>query len=425
MRLSPAEKMRCLYLAFLAVAGLVFLLSPRQHVDAATGINKQINFQGKVVNANATNVANGDYSFLFCIYTTASSATPCTAGANNDAIWRESKTLTVTDGIFRTALGDTTAFPGSVDFNTDNIYLGINFNGDGEMTPRVRFTAVPYAFNAEKVGGLTVTNTTGTLTIPNAKTISFGDAFTTSGANPLTLTTTGTTDVTLPTGGTLLTNTTASNQTVTSTQSTGTVFGITDSTALTGAIKGLVITLSGANAQDQTGLEFNLSNASGTNLNDIVGTASSWKVSKAGALTVASCTGCGGGSQTPWTQNIDADNFSLLDLGTNITSRAGLTVTSTTGNINLQAAGTATTGNVQIGAGGAGSTTPDLLVLDVKSDAEGSLAGTNGAMYYNASTNKFRCYQNSTWTDCIGTGGSGVPKESHVIFFAESSALSF
>lgn len=163
----------CLHFAFLTVFLLLSLslsLSPTQ-VLAATGINKQINFQGKVVNANGTNVANGDYSFLFCLYTTASPATACTAAANNDAVWRESKTLTVTDGIFRTGLGDTTALPGSVDFNTDNIYLGTNFNSDGQMTPLVRFTAVPYAFNALKVAGLTVTDTTGTLTVPNGATI--------------------------------------------------------------------------------------------------------------------------------------------------------------------------------------------------------------------------------------------------------------
>ena len=53
--------------------------------------------------------------------------------------------------------------------------------------------------------GLTVSPTTGTLTIPNGKTVSFADAFTTSGAFPITLTATGATTLTLPTTGTLAT----------------------------------------------------------------------------------------------------------------------------------------------------------------------------------------------------------------------------
>ncbi len=70
----------------------------------------------------------------------------------------------------------------------------------------------------------------------------------------------------------------------------------------------------------------------------------------------------------------------------------------------MQPLGSGTTGDVQIGEGGTGSTTPDLFKLDVKSNA-GDPTGANGAMYYNASTNKFRCFQASAWADCIGAGG--------------------
>jgi hypothetical protein len=96
--------------------------------------------------------------------------------------------------------------------------------------------------------------------------------------------------------------------------------------------------------------------------------------------------------------------------GASLTLTAGAASTwgTTVGNLDLQVAGDATTANVQIGAGGAGSTTPDLLVLDIKSDAEGAFAGTNGAMYYNADSNTFRCYQNGAWTDCVGGGGSSI-----------------
>lgn len=231
---------RTAYLCFLGLFLLIFTTS----AQAATGINQKINFQGKVVNSDGTNVADGNYDFVFSIYTVSS------AGS---AVWTETwnsgtSQVAVADGIFQVALGTHTALPGSIDFNTDNIYLGVNFNSDGEMSPRVQFTAVPYAMNSLTVGGLTVTDTTGTLTVAAGKTIAFADAFTTSGANPLTLTTTGTTDVTLPTTGTLATlagSETLSNKTISAVsvdsgsgtiQTTGSVLGNAIDRSTSGAL---------------------------------------------------------------------------------------------------------------------------------------------------------------------------------------------
>ncbi len=185
------------YLSTLFVlACLISLFSCVKKVNAV-GVPPLMNFQGKVVNKTAgTNITNGSYSFTFSLYTQSS------GGVN---IWTETKSVTVTNGIFQINLGDTTTLPGSVDFNNENLYLGINFNGDGEMSPRIRLTSVPYALNAQKVAGLSVTNTTGTLTIPNGETISFGGSFSTSGSNDVSFTTSGTTTLTLPTAGTLAT----------------------------------------------------------------------------------------------------------------------------------------------------------------------------------------------------------------------------
>ena len=80
-------------------------------------------------------------------------------------------------------------------------------------------------------------------------------------------------------------------------------------------------------------------------------------------------------------------------------------INSGTGGINLEAAGTATTDTIQIGQGGGGGTTPDLFALDVKSST-GDPTGFEGGMYYNTADNKFRCFQNAAWTDCISAGGS-------------------
>lgn len=183
---------------FTLVLGVVFRLHT---VYAAAGINQQINFQGKLVTSSGLNVSNGSQTVVFTIYDRASGGT---------ALWTESQSVTTTDGIFSVQLGSVTPIPSTFNFNWDGLYLGIKVGADNEMTPRIRLAAVPYAFNAQKVAGLTVqdtsgnASTSGTLQIANNKTVSFGDAFTTS-ANALTLTTSGITNVTLPTTGTLAT----------------------------------------------------------------------------------------------------------------------------------------------------------------------------------------------------------------------------
>lgn len=122
-------------------------------VFGAAGINKTINFQGKIVNSDGTNVEDGSYDVAFGLYTAASGGSPT---------WTEtwssgSAQVSVLDGIFQVSLGAHTALPGDVDFNSDNIYLGVNFDGDGEMEPRIRLSAVPQAFNSDKVDGLDAT----------------------------------------------------------------------------------------------------------------------------------------------------------------------------------------------------------------------------------------------------------------------------
>jgi hypothetical protein len=144
-----------LFIAPALVGGFIFVAQK----PAYAANPNLINFQGKVVNGSGTvspdtNVTNNSYTFRFCLYTTATPATPCSAGANNDAVWRESKTLTVTNSIFQTELGDTTTM---IDVSAyTNLYLGINFNSDaaGEMTPRIHLDSVPYALNSDKLGGL-------------------------------------------------------------------------------------------------------------------------------------------------------------------------------------------------------------------------------------------------------------------------------
>ncbi len=61
---------------------------------------------------------------------------------------------------------------------------------------------------------------------------------------------------------------------------------------------------------------------------------------------------------------------------------------------------------------GAPSENPTLFVLGTKTSA-GDPAGTNGAMYYNTNTNKFRCYENNAWINCSAAGGAGTGDITH------------
>ena len=133
-------------LFLLAIVFVSLFMLHSSHAHAAVGINPQINFQGKLANPNGTNVTDGTYSIVFSLYSVAS-------GGSN--VWTETQgSVSVADGIFQVSLGSVTTLPASVDFNSDSLYLGIKVGADLEMTPRIRFTASPYAFNSNQLNGL-------------------------------------------------------------------------------------------------------------------------------------------------------------------------------------------------------------------------------------------------------------------------------
>jgi hypothetical protein len=144
---------RVLLFAAFIVAGVIMpLLLPSR---GSAAINQQINFQGKLTNPDGTNVTDGTYSIRFRIYTSTAptdATNPCTA---NSCQWEETQgSVSVADGIFQVALGSGTALPGNVDFNSSALHLGIKVGSDPEMSPRVQFTAAPYAFNSSMLGGI-------------------------------------------------------------------------------------------------------------------------------------------------------------------------------------------------------------------------------------------------------------------------------
>ena len=128
------------------------------HVYAATSDN--LNFQARLLNASGSTVSDGYYNIQFKLYDNA------TAGTN---LWTETyydsngvtagndNRVRVVNGYFSVNLGSQTSFP-AIDWE-QNIWLTMNVGGsaqtatptyDGEMTPRVKLTAVPYALQAKK-----------------------------------------------------------------------------------------------------------------------------------------------------------------------------------------------------------------------------------------------------------------------------------
>lgn len=137
----------------------IFLATPfffSLTAEAATGINKQINFQGKLVDSSGLNVADNTYSVIFTLYDAPS-------GGNN--LWQETDNVTTNAGIFQVALGAVNTNLGNVNFNSDTLYLGIKVGADAEMTPRIRFSSVPYALNAGSLSGVVATQSASGFTM--------------------------------------------------------------------------------------------------------------------------------------------------------------------------------------------------------------------------------------------------------------------
>lgn len=150
---------------FVGVLFACLFVYARSPVNAATGINKQINYQARLLNNQGAVVPDGTYNVEFKIYQdgtgcVSSGSSPC----GGTLKWTETRTggdkVTVKNGYFSVALGSVTAFGTSVDWNQDSLWLSINIGGtgtptwDGEMLPFRQLAATPYALNAGQLGGL-------------------------------------------------------------------------------------------------------------------------------------------------------------------------------------------------------------------------------------------------------------------------------
>jgi len=164
-------------LVFMA-AFCTFLLSTPNAAHAAAGINKTVNFQGRLLNAQGATVADGWYNIQFKIY---QDGTGTVAGNPSGTLkWTESYVnnnaqtgVLVKNGFLSVNLGTNNPFASQVDWNQDTLWLSMNVAGndnactsfgsapcaaDGEMLPMKRMTATPYSLNSGALNGLTSSN---------------------------------------------------------------------------------------------------------------------------------------------------------------------------------------------------------------------------------------------------------------------------
>ncbi len=128
------------FLALFCGSGILLLtLLPLTTTAAFT---KQINYQGKLSDGTGASVVDGTYSITFKLYD---------APTGGSALWTETQSVVVASGLFSTMLGSVSSLD-NINFN-QALYLTLNVNGDGEMSPRKVIGAVPAAFQTSRLDG--------------------------------------------------------------------------------------------------------------------------------------------------------------------------------------------------------------------------------------------------------------------------------
>jgi microcystin-dependent protein len=129
--------------------------------------NQEINYQGRLLDNSGDPVSNNGYNIQFKLYTSSVGGSPiwtethCYSpdnGATCDGTGSDNRIQT-RDGLFSVMLGSQNSL---IDINFNQVlYLSVNIGGtstspsyDGEMTPRKILGAVPAAFEANRINGI-------------------------------------------------------------------------------------------------------------------------------------------------------------------------------------------------------------------------------------------------------------------------------
>lgn len=402
-------------------------------IKAATGINQQLNFQGRLLDSTGAVVPDGSYNMEFKIVQDGDGCNP-TSGSfpcSGTVLWTETRKqtdrVTVRNGYFSVNLGSVTAFAGSVDWNQDTLWVSINVGGtantatptfDGEMKPLKRLTASPYAFNSSRLGGLT-SSAFGQLTASNTWT-----QLNTFSASGTALSVTNNATI----GGTLSLGTSSASNSL-DVRATNSVTSGEHIVTVVGNVAGTAGILSGwyANGSSVTGGYMRSINSlpmffgtSGTsqaltilNTGEIgigdtspaalltVGTSDAFQVNASGNVTTSGTLAVNGGTISASTTLTldsastviipDADSFRTND----VTSTGALSLVSGgTSDVTIDGA----SGIITLASG-------DVLKITGQAGDPGTC--TAGAITYDSTDQKLRGCEGSVWSDLISAGGGG------------------
>lgn len=154
---------------------VVFFVLIAPPAQAVSGINQQMNFQGRLYNTQGATVPDGYYNLEFNIYQdgdgqSVGDTTGSPVGSlkwTEDYLNADGHGVMVKNGFMSVQLGSITPFGSSVDWNQSTLWLSINIantnvsctpfsscSPDGEMIPMKRLSSSTYSLNSSLLGGL-------------------------------------------------------------------------------------------------------------------------------------------------------------------------------------------------------------------------------------------------------------------------------
>jgi len=404
--------------------------------SAQQGINKTINFQGRLLDASKNPVPDGNYNIQFRIYEGGTGTTK--NNGDTEPVWTETYTNTgglvgvpVRDGYLSVDLGSKTPFGDLVDWNNDTLWLSMNIAGaapacttfgqspciaDGEMLPMKRLTATPYAMNAGKLGGIDASGfiqnrtdqQTGNFNISGVGIADILRGMSGVISNNFDRADAGTLSIGSGNATAIEIGSATSDQAIsigTGTGNTTVAIGSssgTSSVSIQSGDGGLTLESSGGTIALNTGGNDQL-------VIDNAGTISTHEDSQLivnGTALFNKGIDLTGGYSIDGIDTLNKSALTFSGTGTSTVAAAtgeSLSVSSST-NVSVDINGSAKLSvdstSVQIGDGIGGSE-PTLLTLD---RAAGAPAATGdallGSMYYDTELGTFQCYEASGWGDC-------------------------